>query len=269
MSIPQYWWVGVLGMFVLPGVLGPLGTGLQDEVVPVGVFSEMDPSPTLPEGWYRISLAAAFDETTYELVSGTHGAVVRARSENATGSLATDLRVDLHTHPILEWRWKVSTIIPEARSDNKFRDDSPARVFISFDYDGLDLVQRLQHVAMRALGYDAVPTRAIAYFWGNAEPRHVVLDNTRAEWIQMVPVRNRADSTGAWVTERRNVRADYRRIFGEDPPPVERVAFMTDTENTGRRVTAFYGDIVFRSGGPDTAHVDTMLHVQRGEAGRH
>ena len=252
-------------MVVLPVLLGSLGSGLYDEVVPVGAFSEMDPSRAVPEGWYRVSLAAAFDETTYELVPGTDGAVVRAQSENATGSLATEPRVDLHTHPILEWRWKVSTIIPEARADDKFRDDSPARIFVSFDYDGLDLIQRLQHVAMRALGYDAVPTRAIAYFWGNQEPRHVVLDNTRAQWIQMVPVRNREDTTGAWLTERRNVRSDYRRIFGEEPPPVERVALMTDTENTGRRVTALYGDVVFRTGRGDSARVDTVLHLQAQE----
>jgi hypothetical protein len=51
---------------------------------------------------------------------------------------------------------------------------------------------------------------------------------------------------GEWVSERRNVRADYREAYGEAPPPVNGIAIMTDTDNTGGTATALYGDIVFR-----------------------
>jgi hypothetical protein len=40
--------------------------------------------------------------------------------------------------------------------------------------------------------------------------------------------------------------ADYRAAFGEDPPPINGVAIMTDTDNTGESATAYYGDIVFK-----------------------
>lgn len=40
------------------------------------------------------------------------------------------------------------------------------------------------------------------------------------------------------------VMFDFRRAFGEEPPAVSAVAVATDTDNTGEKATAWYGDIV-------------------------
>ena len=40
---------------------------------------------------------------------------------------------------------------------------------------------------------------------------------------------------------------DYRAAFGGDPPPVNGIAIMTDTDNTNGEAAAYYGDIVFRA----------------------
>jgi Protein of unknown function (DUF3047) len=48
------------------------------------------------------------------------------------------------------------------------------------------------------------------------------------------------------VIEERNVLDDYRRAFGEEPPPIAGVAVMTDTDDTGASATAWFGDIVLR-----------------------
>jgi hypothetical protein len=37
-------------------------------------------------------------------------------------------------------------------------------------------------------------------------------------------------------------------IFGEESPPVGAIAIMTDTDNTGESVTAYYDDIRLESG---------------------
>jgi hypothetical protein len=52
------------------------------------------------------------------------------------------------------------------------------------------------------------------------------------------------------VTEERNVLEDYRKAFGEDPPLINGVAIMTDTDNTGESAVAYYGDIWFKKIGP-------------------
>jgi len=42
-----------------------------------------------------------------------------------------------------------------------------------------------------------------------------------------------------------NVLEDYRRAFGEEPPRIRAVAVMSDSDNTGARTVAWYGDIRF------------------------
>ena len=49
-----------------------------------------------------------------------------------------------------------------------------------------------------------------------------------------------------WITEERNGYEDYRLAFGEEPPTISGVAIMTNTDNTGESVEAYYGDIVFK-----------------------
>jgi hypothetical protein len=41
----------------------------------------------------------------------------------------------------------------------------------------------------------------------------------------------------------RNIADDYRKAFGEEPPPIAGFAIMTDTDDTGDSVTSWYGDI--------------------------
>lgn len=235
------------------------------DVVPVGVFSEMDPSQTLPEGWTVGSMAAAHKETEYELVHSERGGVVRARSRESTSYLARKCRVVLTEHPVLEWRWKIEDIIEEGNVHVRVQDDAPANLLVTFDYDGLDLLHRLKIVAMHALGYDTIPKRGLIYTWANRASLHTAFPNSQVPWIYQVVVQSGSTDVGTWQTERRNVRADYRRIFGEEPPPVQRVALVTDTESTDGEVTAYYGDIVFRAAPPESSVVDTTLHVQRDE----
>ena len=52
---------------------------------------------------------------------------------------------------------------------------------------------------------------------------------------------------GRWVEERRNVRADFRALFGKDIRYVDAVAIMSDTDNSGGAALAYYGDITFTS----------------------
>ena len=52
-----------------------------------------------------------------------------------------------------------------------------------------------------------------------------------------------SDPTDTWFVEERNVFDDYRAAFGSDPPPVVGIGLMTDSDNTGEKAVAYYGDI--------------------------
>ena len=64
---------------------------------------------------------------------------------------------------------------------------------------------------------------------------------------RMVVLRSGADHAGRWVMERRDVLADYRRLFGIEPPRLVGVALMTDTDDTGERAEAWYDAVTLRS----------------------
>jgi len=234
----------LLGLLLVGGLVG---AALGPPLLRVGYFSAEAPSPTPPEGWERIRFGKNDASTRYDLVRADSAVVLRARSENGASGLITRPTVDLEEHPILEWRWKVDALPADADITEKTADDAAARLYVTFDYDGLGLYDRLKLMLLRRVGYAEAPSRALNYLWASHHERGVVQPSAYTDQIMMIPVRSGSTRVGTWVHERRNVLRDYRRAFGEDPPPVNGIALMTDTDNTGGRATALYGDIIFRA----------------------
>jgi len=214
-----------------------------------------------PEAWQPIEFGDVDVRTRYQLVKRTVDGdtitVVRGVSDGGAAGLGRELRMDPQQYPILTWDWRVSNILEQGNAREKDGDDYPARIYVTFDYDpsNFGLVDRAKYTALQALGYDEVPTRALNYVWASQVARDTILPNPYTDWVQMIPVRSGPTHVGTWVPERRNVRADYRRAFGEAPPPINGIAIMTDTDNTGESATAYYGDIVAHAS-PDTTEGD-------------
>lgn len=244
--------LGIGGALV--GIAVVLGASVLPEPRMLGDFSAAEAdSNGHPVGWQPIEFGDVEVRTRYQLVQQAPTTdtttVVRAVSNGGAAGLGRELRVDPKNHPILTWEWRVSNILERGNARKKDGDDYPARLYVTFDYDpsNFGLLDRAKYTALQALGYDELPTRAINYVWASRVSRDTVLPNPYTDWVQMIPVRSGSTKVETWVTERRNIRADYRRAFGESPPPINGVAIMTDTDNTGESATAYYGDIVARS----------------------
>jgi len=61
----------------------------------------------------------------------------------------------------------------------------------------------------------------------------------------MMALRSSEDPLSSWHMEKRNVREDFLRLFGKEVRYIDAVVLMSDTDNTGNKVTAYYGDIYF------------------------
>jgi len=228
--------VGVgAGMYVAP-----------PDAIRVGAFSEASPSERTPPGWVFNDVVNGHKQTTYELVESEEGVVVRAHSEGGLSSLQTDRRINLHTHPILEWRWKVDRLVETADMRKRTRSDYTAAVAVNFDHK-LSLLERLKHFVIRITGYHVSSNRVLFYLWANQLDKGTVHEDIHIDWFTHLVVRSGSTHVGRWVTERRNVFEDYRSIFGEEPPPVVRVSITTQTSSTRAPATAYYGDIIFRT----------------------
>ena len=157
---------------------------------------------------------------------------------------------------MLMWWWKVAGILSRGDARKKQGDDYPARIYISFQTESsrLSWWEKLQVQAYEAIYGVEPPLQTIAYIWANKLAPGQWVDNPYTDRVKMLAVRSGSGQAGQWWQEQRNVLADYRQLFGEDPPPVASIAIMTDADNTGERMSSWYGEITaFASPGPSSS----------------
>ena len=72
-------------------------------------------------------------------------------------------------------------------------------------------------------------------------------DIARAEGLSYVVLRSGREGTGAWVEERRDVAADYRKIYGGEPPNPPALALSIDTNDTRSHAESLVGALAFQA----------------------
>jgi hypothetical protein len=211
-------------------------------------FSANAPGDHVPDGWRPWTLSRFKRPTQYQLVDYNGRTVVKASAKASASGLVHPLMVDLRRYPMLTWQWKVTELIGKADNTRKQTEDSPVRVVVSFagDLDKLSLDDRMFYDNIRLMTGQQLPYATLMYIWENRAARNSVIPNLHTTRIKMVVAESGREKVGVWQRVSRNVYDDYRRAFGEEPGAVTAVAIMTDTDNTGENVHAYYGDIAFR-----------------------
>jgi hypothetical protein len=232
----------MLGMVVLTSSVWAQG----EPVLEVGRFSVNEPGPGLPEGWKPLTFKKVPKLTTYELVTDGGQVVVKATSEASASGLTKEVKIDPKEFSVLQWRWKIENLLKNSDATRKDGDDYPARLYITFEYDPdkVSFGKKLKYKAGQVLFGD-IPIGAINYVWERKAPVGEIIDNAYTDFVKMVVVESGPQNIGIWVKESRNIYEDYKKAFGEEPPLINGVAIMSDTDNTKERATAYYGDIIF------------------------
>lgn len=213
----------------------------------VGLFSGSESDALIPDGWETMRFRG-LKPTEYALTELDGRRVVKAVSYASSSGLLRRERIDLNEFPILEWSWKVGNLIEKGDVTQKDGDDYPARIYLMFDYDLKNLSWSQRNlIRLTRILYGRVPSRAINYIYANQEPIGMITDNPYTDLVTMVVVDSGEENTGQWRTYRRNILEDYRSIYGGDPPPVEAIAIMTDSDDTGLSAVSWFGDIRFLS----------------------
>ncbi|ULA63673.1 MAG: hypothetical protein LZF86_110372 [Nitrospira sp.] len=224
-----------------------LSWGQSAPVIEVGKFSSDQPGSGLPDGWNPLTFKKIPKQTKYVLVNDGAQVVVKAVSEASASGLTKEVTIDPKDYPIVRWRWKVENLLQHSDVSRKDGDDYPARLYITFAYDPdrVSFGRKLKYNAGRVLFGD-IPIGALNYIWETKTPVGTIIENAYTDFAQMIVVESGASRVGMWVEEERNIYEDYKKAFGEEPPLINGVAIMSDTDNTKERAVAFYGDIEFR-----------------------
>lgn len=234
-------WTVVL-FYTVPSI----GQAENTSVLEIGKFSAAAEGGALPEGWKPLTFKKVPKQTLYHIVRDREALVVKATSEASASGLTKEVRIDPKDYPIVRWRWRVDNLLKNSDVSRKDGDDYPARLYITFEYDPdkVSFSKKLKYKAGRAIFGD-IPIGALNYIWETKTPVGTIVENAYTDFAQMIVVESGPQKVGTWVDEERNIYEDYKKAFGEEPPLINGVAIMSDTDNTKERVTAYYGDITF------------------------
>ena len=210
----------------------------------VGRFSAEREGSALPTGWKPLTFRNIERHTRYSMVRESGSVVLRADAEASASGLVLEQTIDLKAFPLIEWRWRTNGLLAKADVRSRGGDDYPVRLYITFAHDANSI--SLADRAARALYGQLPPRAAINYIWDSKAPVGTVVPNVYTDRVRMIVVESGSERVGQWVSYQRNLAEDFRKAFGYDAPPVSGIAVMTDTDNTGESVTAFFGDIRFR-----------------------
>lgn len=254
--------IAILGV----GLLTTVGAAAEEIVV--GPFSSGSAGGAFPSGW-RIATLPNVAATRFRMVH-KHGVVaVQMDAGNAAATLYRPVRIDPAKTPILRWYWRVRNLIVGADLRRKQGDDLPARLYVMFDYpmERLSMLDRTKLLLARFVSGNLVPTAALCYVWDGKLPAGTEMWNAYTDRVRMIVVESGSRRLGQWVTEERDVAADFRSAFGASLPPISGIAIAADTDQTGATVRSWFGDISFSARGNGSAAAGANVISEAAVAG--
>lgn len=251
-------WAVVAGL--LASVLaGGCATGPQDRTPAAPNHAEAPGSPVVAAddeaaaapaamfpGWRGFALPGK-RLTDYRLAERDGRPALHARSERSASMARRSLNASMADLGDFAFSWWVPRLIPDAVLGDRDRDDSPVRVVLAFDGDHsrLPLKERLQFELAEALTGERPPYATLMYVWDPRRATGEVIVSPRTDRIRKLVVETGETRLKRWVDYRRDVLADYRRVYGEEPGALLAVGVMTDSDNTQSRAEAWYGEPAF------------------------
>jgi len=213
----------------------------------VGQFSDSKPGSVFPIGWEEFSFPSIEQHSVYTLVKHGEKHVVKAFSNGGASGIIKKVDIDPKQFPIIKWQWNIENILEKADINTKQGDDYPARIYITFDYDieKLSSNDRFRAKMYALLHGELPPLATINYVWDNRAAINTIQSNAYSDRVKMIVVQTGTSRLNSWLSEQRNIYEDFKAAFGEEPPHINGIAIMTDTDNTSSKATAYFGDISF------------------------
>jgi hypothetical protein len=183
----------------------------------------------IPPEWARQGWGnPAYDFT---IVEADGRRALHMKSAADSSNVNKDLRgtVRLADTPILEWTWKAVALPKGADARRAETDDEALQLYVVWP--------RFPQ---------AIRSQIIGYIWDSTAPVGSIFRSRRSGTVTYVVVRSGPKDLGKWVTERRNVREDFKRIYGEELDDPGGLAIGIDSDDVKGTAEAFLGSIQFR-----------------------
>lgn len=218
------------------------------EEAAITLFSQAQPGIEMPKGWQPLVIPRKAP-SRFSLVSDADVTVLRAQAIATAGMLGYKLRFDPASRPLLTWRWKVDHVLAKADLGIRAGDDFAARVYVFFDVplQSLAFAARAKMRFARFFYGPELPNASLCYVWDNKHLVGTSVWSAYTDRVRIIVLESGLEKTGQWVTETRDIAADFKAAYGHDPPAVTGIAIGNDTDQTGETALAWFGDFSFRT----------------------
>lgn len=215
--------------------------------------SPVPPTPPAPQApmatgpwqsWQSFGLPGKRD-TRYETRLDGGRSVVHAQADRSASMFRRQLRIDPAEVTRVQFSWRVASLIADADLSDADTSDSPVRLVFAFDGDHGRLSPRNRMLLdlAQVLTGEPAPYATLMYVWDNRAVTESVILGPRTDRIRKIVLESGSAHLGQWRHYERDLRADFRRAFGEDPGALIGVALMTDADNTASRASGQYGEV--------------------------
>jgi Protein of unknown function (DUF3047) len=200
-----------------------------------------------PQGWAPHIMRRDRRATEYRSVTKQGRQVLEATARSSTSGLRCDVDIDPVEQPWVRWEWRTDDFPEGVDIADDDRDDSPARLVLTFDGDmgRLSPRDRAFFEFVRLITGQQLPYATLMYTWDGKAAVEDVIAYPRTGRIQYLVVERGADGAGRWLGYRRNVREDFKRVFGEEPGRIRHVGVLADSDDLQLDLTSWFADIRF------------------------
>jgi hypothetical protein len=183
--------------------------------------------------------------TRYSYVQHEGRDAVRAVAD-ATGSILRHRRrIEPADLGRISFSWNVPPPGAEANAALAELEDVPVRVVLAFEGDRSRFSMKnslLSELSLLLTG-EEMPFATLVYAWSRVNKPGDVVTNDRTDRIRKIVVDSGDQGYNQWRSYERDIRADYRKAFGEEPGALLSFAVFTEGERNEGKLQAFYGPL--------------------------
>jgi hypothetical protein len=185
--------------------------------------------------------------TRFSVVDIDGKRAIKIEADLSYGNLVHAVK-DVAAPAQLVWQWRIEKPIEAADLREKRGDDTAVKVCVFFDMpmDNVPFADRQLLRLARSKTSDPVPTATVCYVWDPKLPAGTTLDNAFTRRMRYVVLESGSDRLNKWVPEKRDVGADFMKLFGDESkvvPPIVGIAIGADSDNTQSHSVAYVSSV--------------------------
>jgi hypothetical protein len=180
-------------------------------------------APQIPPGW-QLKVNTGMPDIT--LSDDGDQSVLHFRSTKSSFALERAVDIDPAHLPYLSWRWKVAQLPKGGDFRHMSTDDQAAQILVAFDD---------RHI--------------LTYLWDTSAPQGTMESASSIPLVHIFAIVCRSGSADAnqWVSELRNIAADYQKAFGKPAAHIKGLRLQINSQHTGSSAESYFGEVAFRT----------------------